>query len=88
MCTLLKTLDKFVKSKYNSAMENLEESTKEINGAKNAVKKVITVVKVNDEKWEFFLKIPSWRKVRVNGCENDIVLENEQKHATKPIKIH
>lgn len=50
MCTLLKTLDKFVKSKYNSAMENLEESTKEINGAKNAVKKVITVVKVNDEK--------------------------------------
>lgn len=50
MCTLLQTLDKFVKSKYNFANENLEESTKEINGAKNAVKKVITVVKVNDEK--------------------------------------
>lgn len=50
MCTLLQTLDKFVKSKYNFAMENPEESTKEINGAKNAVKKVITVVKVNDEK--------------------------------------
>lgn len=50
MCTLLQTLDKFVKSKYNFAMENLEESTKEINGAKNAVKKVITVIKVNDEK--------------------------------------
>lgn len=88
MCTLLKTLDKFVKSKYNFAMENLEESTKEINGAKNAVKKVITVIKVNDEKWGKNVKIPSWRKVRVNGCENDIVLEKEQKHATKPIKIH